>query len=138
MRFALALFAAALWWGALTGVVGLAVPVLFFNLPLRAGALLVASQFFTALLWVALACGAVLLLTLKGVVAQGHDERAVTTLGWVIAGMVLALLLEFVVAPHVRVRDQLALWGSAGAVALLLQWLCAGMCLWRVAAWKEA
>lgn len=136
MRSALALFAAALWWGGLAGVAALAVPLLFLNLPLPAVAWMVASQFFHALTWLTLACGAVLLLLLRRGMAQ-RDERAFSTLGWVLAGMLLAVLIEFVVAPHVRIHDRLPLWGSAGAALLLLQWSCAGVALWQVAGRKE-
>lgn len=137
MRRLLALFAAALWWGGLAGVAALAVPLLFVNLPLPAMAWMVASQFFVALMWLALGCGLLLVLALKSAVGAGRDDAALGVLMWTLTGMLLAVLLEFVIAPHVRVRDQLPLWGSAGVVVLVLQWGCAGMCLWRIATRKE-
>jgi hypothetical protein len=137
MKDRLALFAAALWWGAITAICGLAAPLLFLYLPSSALAGAMAARFFAALMWVALGCGTVLLLLLKGPIAQKHDAHALTTLMPVLAGMLLALLVEFVAAPHIRARDQLAFWHNAGIALFVLQWLCAGAVLWRLSARKE-
>ena len=40
--------------------------------------------------------------------------------------MLLALLVEFAVAPRIVARENLALWHSVGSAMYLLQWLCAG------------
>lgn len=48
--------------------------------------------------------------------------------------MLLALLLEFAVAPRIVARDNLRLWHSVGSVMLGLQWLCAALLLWRTGA----
>lgn len=137
MRDRLALFAAALWWGAITAICGLAAPLLFLYLPSATLAGLMASRLFAALMWVALGCGVVLLLILKGPIGRKHDERALTTLMAVLAGMLLALLIEFVAAPHIRAREQLAVWHAAGVTLFVLQWLCAGAVLWRLGGRKE-
>eukprot|EP01031_Cornospumella_fuschlensis_P009808 gene9808-12035_t len=47
---------------------------------------------------------------------------------WVIAGMLLALLIELAVKPHIMARDNLALWHNLGSAFYVLQWLCAGKC----------
>lgn len=137
MRGRLALFAAALWWGAITAICGLAAPLLFRDLPTAALAGMMAARLFGALLWVAMGCGVVLLLLLKGPIGEKHDERALTTLMAVLAGMLFALLIEFVAAPHIRLREHLALWHGVGVALFVLQWLCAGAVLWRLGAREE-
>jgi len=42
-----------------------------------------------------------------------------------LAGALLALLVEFGVAPHIVARDNLALWHGLGSAMYLAQWLCA-------------
>ena len=48
--------------------------------------------------------------------------------------MLLALLLEFAVAPRIVARDNLRLWHGVGSAMYALQWLCAGLVLWRTGA----
>jgi hypothetical protein len=137
MRDRLALFAAALWWGAITAICGLAAPLLFRYLPSTALAGMMAARLFTALLWVAMGCGVILLLILKVSIVQKRDERALTTLMAVLAGMLFALLIEFVAAPHIRMHEQLPMWHGVGVALFLLEWLCAGAVLWRLGARRE-
>ena len=131
MRQRAATLAAALWWGCLTGIGFIAVPTLFASLPSPAIAGPVAAKLFTAQSWVSLGCGALLLILLKGPAAEGRDDRTRTTLLLAVAGMLLALLIEYVAAPHIRARDNLALWHGAGTAMYALQWLCAAGVLWR-------
>jgi hypothetical protein len=65
-RERLPLLAAALWWGSLTAIGFIAVPLLFMYLPTPALAGQAAARLFTAQAWVALGCGAVLLLCARG------------------------------------------------------------------------
>ena len=55
--------------------------------------------------------------------------------------MLLALLVEFAVAPRIvsaRVEGgNLRLWHGLGSAMLLGQWLCAGFTLWRLSARPE-
>ena len=60
-------------------------------------------------------------------VANALDARS-----FVLAGMVLALLLEFAVAPRIVARINLPLWHAVGSLMLLLQWLCAAVVFWRL------
>ena len=50
---------------------------------------------------------------------------------FVVAGLLLALLQQYGVAPRIVARENLRLWHSVGSVLYLLQWLCAGAVLWR-------
>ena len=52
---------------------------------------------------------------------------------FVIAGLLLALLQQYGVAPRILARQNLRLWHSAGSAMYALQWLCALCVLWRTA-----
>jgi hypothetical protein len=132
LKARLAVLAAALWWGSLGAIGFVAVPLLFANAasPAVAGAL--AGKLFSALSWIGVGCGVVLLMA-----ARSRDGTA--TLGWaggavgyVLLGMLAALLQEFAIAPHILAREDLAFWHSAGTAALAVQWLCALVVLWKV------
>ncbi|MDU7587663.1 MAG: DUF4149 domain-containing protein, partial [Acidovorax sp.] len=49
-------FAAALWWGSLSAIGFMAVPLLFAHLPTPAMAGNMAAQLFAAQTWVSVAC----------------------------------------------------------------------------------
>ena len=44
---------------------------------------------------------------------------------FVVAGLLLALLQQYGVAPRVVARENLRLWHSVGSVMFALQWVCA-------------
>ncbi|HSV83912.1 MAG TPA: DUF4149 domain-containing protein [Ramlibacter sp.] len=127
------MLAAALWWGSLTAVGFLVVPMLFAHLGTPAEAGRMAARLFSAQTWVGIACGVVLLMA-----ARTGDEAP--TLAWgqgalvfVILGMLLALLQEFAVAPRIVARDNLRLWHGVGTALYAAQWLCALAVLWKLA-----
>jgi hypothetical protein len=130
-----AVLAAALWWGGSFVIGFLVVPMLFANLPTPALAGTVAGRLFSAESWLAVGCGLVLFLAAKA------EEETVSSLAWrggallfVIAGVLLALLSEFAVAPHILARENLKLWHGLGSAMYALQWLSAGIVLWKVTA----
>jgi hypothetical protein len=114
--------AAALWWGSLTAIGFVAVPLLFAHLATPAMAGQMAAKLFTAQAWLSIASGMVIL------VAQQRPN------GTVFAGLLFALLLEFAVAPHIVARQDLAFWHPTGTVLYALQWLCALAVLWKLSA----
>ena len=126
-------FASALWWGSLTAIGFMAVPLLFKFLPTPALAGNMAARLFTAQTWLSVACGVALLLATKGAAVAGAG-RARATLFAVVLGMLLALLIEFAVAPRIVARENLRLWHGAGSVMYVVQWLCAAAVLWRITA----
>lgn len=130
----LAVLAAALWWGSLTAVGALAVPLLFRTLPTPALAGQVAARLFTAQAWLALGCGMVLLMAARGRDRKASMAWARGALGFVLAGMLMALLVEFAVAPRIVARENLALWHTLGSAMFALQWVCALVVLWKLAA----
>jgi len=124
--------AAALWWGSLTTLGFIVVPLLFSHLPTPALAGQTAARLFTAQTWVSLGCGLFILL---GSRARGEAPRLDWLRGayaFVFAGLLLALLAEFAVAPRIVARDNLRLWHSVGSGMYALQWVCALVVLWKM------
>ena len=127
-------FAAALWWGSLTAVGFMVVPLLFTFLSTPAMAGNMAARLFTAQTWVSVACGVVLLLVSRSDRPPAQARRAQAALVFIVLGMLLALLIEFAVAPRIVARENLRLWHGAGSVMYVVQWLCAAAVLWRITA----
>ncbi len=126
----------ALWWGSLSGLGFVVVPLLFMHLgsPAEAGAM--AAKLFTAQTWLSVFC-AMLLLTLlnkRDDVEVVPESRA--AMAWVVAGMLLALLVEFGVADQIvsarSIGGNLRLWHGLGSAMYVGQWLCASWLLWRL------
>ena len=126
--------AAALWWGSLSAVGFMVVPMLFANLATPAIAGAMAAKLFAAQTWVSVVCALVLLLASRRRAHSPVARRIMALVGWVLVGLALALLVEYGVAPQIVARTQLKLWHSVGSVAYALQWICAAVVLWRLAA----
>lgn len=124
---------AALWWGSLSTLGFLVVPLLFVHLPTPALAGAMAAKLFTAQTWVSVLCGLLLLLVSRGNQAAGHAAMVRAAIVFIAGGMLLALLAEFAVAPRIVAREDLALWHRVGSGMYLLQWLCAGASFWKMA-----
>ena len=137
MRDGLALMAAALWWGSLTAVGLWVVPLLFAHLATPAVAGSMAARLFTAQTWVALGCGLVLLMASRERDAPVRMDWAGGALLFVAAGMLLAVLVEFGVAPRIVARENLRLWHSVGSAMYALQWVCAGVVVWKLGGRRE-
>src|SRR6185369_17192511 len=121
----LPVFATALWWGSLTATGFIMVPTLFAHMATPALAGQTAARLFTAQTWIGVGCGLLLLMASK------QDETAPMdwargALVFVVAGVLLALLAEFAVAPRIIARENLKLWHSVGSGMYVLQWVCAG------------
>jgi uncharacterized membrane protein len=127
-----ALWASALWWGGLTAVGFGVVPMLFANLPTPAMAGAMAAKLFSALTWVSVVCGLILLMSLKKNKPLAQSNKAQAALIFIVSGMLLALLSEFAVAPRIVARENLRLWHSVGTLMYAVQWLCASITLAKV------
>ena len=123
---------AALWWGSLSSIGFLVVPLLFANLPTPAMAGQMAARLFAAQTWVSVACGLLLLLLSRSRQTQSIAGWARNALFFIVFGMLLALLSQFAVAPRIVARENLELWHSVGSAMYLVQWLCAGAVLWQL------
>ncbi len=135
-RQRMALLAAALWFGSLTTIGFVVVPLLFRHLasPAIAGAM--AVRLFTAQTWLGIACAMLILLALNKKDGQSPVPSAAWVVKLVVAGFLLALLVEFGVAPRiVSARAEggnLRLWHGLGSAMYVGQWLCATFALWRM------
>ena len=132
MKDRIALLVSALWWGSLTTIGFLVVPMLFAHLgnPAMAGNL--AGRLFSAQSWVALACGLVLLTYFRSKIDQRVDAPSRISIAWVVVALLLALLQEYAVAPRILARENLRLWHALGSAMYLGQWFSAGVLLWRL------
>ena len=124
--------AAALWWGSLTTIGFVVVPLLFASLPTPALAGATAARLFTAQTWISVGCTLLLLVATRSVHGGQAARRTQAAIGFVVFGLLLALLAEFAVAPQIIARDNLRLWHSVGSGMSLVQWVCAAVVLWRL------
>lgn len=118
----LPVFPAALWWGSLSAIYGLAVPVAFAMLPAGGGEILL-PRLASAQCWLSVACGVLLIFSLR----RGARHRAALYL--VFLGLLTALLLEFAAAPRIAAGMHLRLWYGVAVGVLLVQWFCAAVVL---------
>jgi hypothetical protein len=129
----LPLLAAALWWGSLTAIGFLAVPLLFAHADSARIAGSLAAKLFEGQAWLSLACGALLLMGARDAEGTARMDWAQGAVGYVLLGVLGALLQQFAVAPRIEARENLQLWHSAGTGLYAMQWLCALVVYWRVA-----
>jgi hypothetical protein len=129
---------AALWWGSLTTIGFLVVPLLFAHLPSPSVAGTMAARLFAAQTWVSVACGVLLLAASRSRGETAMASWAAPLLGFILGGMLLALLSEFAVAPRIVARQDLKLWHGIGSAMYFAQWTCAGVVLWRTLASRPA
>ena len=134
MKPRLSIVLAALWWGSLSGLGFVVVPMLFIHLPSPAAAGAMAAKLFTAQTWLSVACAMLLLLALNKKEAPALSPSARAAMKFIVAGLLLAVLVEFGVAPNiVNARasgGDLRLWHGLGSAMYLAQWVAAGWTLW--------
>jgi hypothetical protein len=113
MKKAIPILSLALWWGALTSIGFIVVPLLFVHLESPQVAGRMAATLFNALGYIAWGCGALLLAT-----------RPSNKSAWLIGLALLAsVLIHFVVSPHIVLKDDLRLWHTAGTALFAAEWL---------------
>ena len=123
---------AALWWGSLSTLGFAVVPLLFIHLPTPALAGAMAARLFVFQTWVSVLLGLLRLIASRAPRWPLISARAQAATGFIIGGMLLALLVEFAVAPRIVVRENLRLWHTVGSVMYFLQWFCAGATFWAL------
>jgi hypothetical protein len=116
---------AAAWVMSLSTLGFFVVPMLFAYLPTPAMAGTMAAKLFSVQTGVSTACGLALLLWFRSKWAAAIEDIAPVATVYIAGGVLLALLVEFGVAPRIVARDNLALWHRVGSVMYVLQWLCA-------------
>jgi hypothetical protein len=130
---ALPVWVAAAWWGSLTTLGFFVVPMLFVHLPSPAMAGAMAARLFSIQTAVSTVCGLLLLLTFRSKRVLTPVDTAQAATLFVVAGVLLALLVEFGVAPRIVARDNLALWHKVGSAMYLAQWMCATVVFGKLA-----
>jgi hypothetical protein len=140
--------ALSLWWGSLTVLGAVYVPIIFAKLPIKSMAGALASHLFSAQMSVGVVCAAVFLgltqylrkseentaLPIVNRASDAMNSGVGSVVGAVITAALLALLIEFAIAPRIIERDNLALWHGLGTAMFVAQWACVGWALWRSSA----
>lgn len=136
MRYRFGLMLAALWWGSLTALGFVVVPMLFTHMPSTATAGQMAAKLFTAQTWLSIACAMLLLIVYNQKDALTQEIRAQAAIKFIVTGLLLAVLVEFGLSPRiVSARadgGNLKLLHGLGSALYFGQWLCAGFALWRL------
>jgi hypothetical protein len=115
------------WWGSLTTIGFVVVPLLFMHLDTPAMAGQMAAKLFGAQTWISVLCGVLWLLAERRL----HLDQPYSPSLPVLAALLAALLLELAVKPHIVARDNLMLWHNLGTGLYVLQWLCVSRLLWQ-------
>ncbi len=129
---------ATVWWGSLTTLGFFVVPMLFAHLPTPAMAGNMAAKLFSTQTAISTACGLVLLMLFRSNQALALVDIARTATLFVVGGVLMALLVEFGVSPHIVARENLALWHGVGTGMYVVQWLCAGVVLGKLIVHRSA
>ena len=141
MRCRFGLMLAALWWGSLTALGFVVVPMLFTHMPSTAAAGQIAAKLFTAQTWLSIACAMLLLIVYNQKDALIQEKRAQAAIKFIVTGLLLAVLVEFGLSPRiVSARadgGNLKLLHGLGSALYFGQWLCAGFALWRLSRDKQ-
>ena len=136
MRYRFGLMLAALWWGSLTALGFVIVPMLFSHLPSPAAAGQLAAKLFTAQAWLSIACAMFLMLIYNQKEIENQDIRAQSAIKFIVTGLLLVVLVEFGLSPRiVSARadgGNLRMLHGLGSAMYFGQWLCAGFALWRL------
>ena len=136
MRYRFGLMLAALWWGSLTALGFLVVPMLFTHLTSPAAAGQMAAKLFTAQTWLSIGCAMLMLLIFNQKGLEAPDLRSQVAIKFVVAGLLLVMLVEFGLSPRiVSARadgSNLKLLHGLGSALYFGQWLCSGLTLWRL------
>ncbi len=106
-------FSLALWWGSLTSIGFIVVPLLFKHLesPQTAGRM--AAVLFDTLGYIAWVCGALLLTTKP-------NSKSMWLIG---LALLASLVIHFVVSPNIVTKGDLRLWHTVGTALFATEWL---------------
>lgn len=107
-------FCIALWWGSLTTIGFVVVPLLFVHLDTPQAAGRMAAVLFDYQDYLGWICGALLLAV------KPHK----TGLRLIFAALAASVLIHFAVAPHISAHEKLHLWHPIGTVLYVVQWVC--------------
>ena len=122
---ALPVWLSAAWAMGLTYLGFFVVPMLFAHMPSPPLAGAMAGNLFGVQTWISV----ILALALLLLVRKSSDGQEGNTAGGysalVLAGAVMALLVEFGATPHILAHDNLPMWHGIASALYLGQWICA-------------
>jgi hypothetical protein len=110
----------ALWWGSLSTLGFIIVPMLFAHMDTAQAAGRMAAKLFGAQAWVSLVCAA-LLLALHLRISRDASRASFIL---IVLGLAASLLVQWIVAPHIVARNNLRLWHGLGTALYFAQWCC--------------
>jgi hypothetical protein len=127
-------FLIALWWGSLTALGALYVPTIFATLTPKAVAGQATAALFHVQFYVSLGCMG-LLLAWQLFMLRSNVRRRGAWQNYFILGVAIicVFLVEWVVAPHIALRQDMAFWHGLGSGLFLIQWVVATRMLWASA-----
>jgi hypothetical protein len=128
---AIGLLSAALWWGSLSTIGFVVVPLLFARMQTKQMAGQIAALVFQYQAYVSWVCAALLLLIAFKQAREFGKTISFTKNSFLIVGLAFSLCVYFIVAPQISARQNLKLWHSLGTAMFAGQWLCATVVLWR-------
>ena len=120
----------ALWWGALTVVGFCVVPLLFAYLETAQAAGRMAAVLFKLQNNLTVACGLVLLVSLRTKGNWVYIRHRSTAMILIAIAMLLAIATNGVLAPKIVARETLRLWHTLGSLAYLGQWVAVTALIW--------
>jgi Domain of unknown function (DUF4149) len=127
----IAVLSAALWWGSLSTIGFVVVPLLFTRMQTKQMAGQMAALLFQYQAYVSWICtGLLLMIAFKNARKLGESFKF-TQNGMLVAGLLFSLTLYFVVAPQIAARQNLKLWHALGTALFAGQWMCATAVVWR-------
>jgi len=93
----------------------------------------IAAKLFSVQAAISAVCCMVLLMLFRSNKVQAPVDIAQAATLFVVGGVLMALLVEFGVAPRIVARDNLALWHGVGTAMYVVQWLCAAVVFGKLA-----
>jgi hypothetical protein len=103
---------------------------LFATLPTPALAGNAAARLFEVQTWVSAVLGLALLVASRAQTDAALARRAQAAIPFVLVGVMMALLAQYAVSPHIVARDNLRLWHTVGTAMYVVQWVCAAASFW--------
>ena len=91
-----------------------------------------AAKLFTAQTWISIGCGIIVMMSARVSEEVASMDWKNGALMYLFGGVLLALLAEFAVAPHIVARQDLKFWHAVGSGMYLLQWVCAAALFWKI------
>jgi Domain of unknown function (DUF4149) len=125
------LLSAALWWGSLSTIGFVVVPLLFARMQTKQMAGQIAALVFQYQAYVSWACTGLLIFIAFRQASKAGKSFKFSENSLLMAGLAFSLFVYFIVAPQISARQNLKLWHAMGTALFAGQWICSTVVLWR-------